>query len=387
MTTDQRSTGLEALEQAHWAMLYHAYGPATDTPDHLRALLEGDEEAVGKAMDHLWSAVIHQGTPWTATGTVARVLVGFLSDERLDREESLRGGLLRFLAAVAEAPEQAADLGEEELRRMASLEIDELLETEDEALWEGGEATDSFHARAILGCMEVAPVLMEVLLDGLQAATPWARACAAMGAVTLARTEALADHVSAVEERLLALAESAEDADERSAHVMALGDLGYLPLEFLDDPSPAVRMCAALAPGLADDAAALDELLGAMEHHAGEVDHWFEETPPQFAWRPRFSVVARLVDQVAEFDRLVGAAVTVVGVSSSFCVDFDWGPLLAAAFPDGDGRVRTEAQRRFLAAMVDNEDLWDPTLGNAMRWFDEAGLPNDREACTGKLKP
>ena len=56
-------TGLPALETFDWSRLHHAYGPATDTPAHLRALVEGDPEARDKAMAHLWSAILHQGTP------------------------------------------------------------------------------------------------------------------------------------------------------------------------------------------------------------------------------------------------------------------------------------------------------------------------------------
>jgi hypothetical protein len=76
-------TGLRALDNADWSRLHHAYGRATDTPGHLRALLEEDPEARKKALSHLWSAIILQGTPWTATGPAALVVAGLLSDERI----------------------------------------------------------------------------------------------------------------------------------------------------------------------------------------------------------------------------------------------------------------------------------------------------------------
>src|SRR5215469_3796745 len=96
-------TGLALIESTDWSRLHHAYGPATDTPGHLRALLEPDSEPRKAAMSHLWSAIIHQGTPWTATGPVALVVVGLLSDERIDRGEPVRAGLMSFLVSVAEA--------------------------------------------------------------------------------------------------------------------------------------------------------------------------------------------------------------------------------------------------------------------------------------------
>ena len=140
-------------------------------------------------------------------------------------------------------------------------------------------------------------------------------------------------------------------------------------------------MCAALAPSLATERAAINELLNALEHHVGEIDGWFVETPPQFEMRPRFSVVRRLIEQVKDFDRLVDAGMAVASITAKYCVDYDWGPLLAAAFPGGRGTIKTEAQRRFLNALVKKSELWDPTFGNAHNWFSRAGLPYDRKEC------
>ena len=70
-----------------------------------------------------------------------------------------------------------------------------------------------------------------------------------------------------------------------------------------------------------------------------------------------------------------------VAVTAKICVDFDWGPLLAAAFANGSGRIKAESQRRFLKALVKNSELWDSTFGNAYNWFKQAGLPYDRKAC------
>jgi hypothetical protein len=373
--------GLQALENTDWSRLYHAYGRATDTPGHLRALLDADALARKKAMSHLWSAIIHQGTPWTATEPAALVVAGLLSDERLDRCEPIHANLVSFLVSVAEAPEQVC-LSTEELERMASFDIEPILDSGDEeALYGNEDAANAFYARSILGCIRVSPVLMSVMLDELTNASPQVRACAATGAVTLAKSESLRGHVKDIASRLLALAQAAQDSDERCAHVLALGDLGIAPLAFLEDRSPAVRMCAALAPCLADDDAVLGELLDALEHHAGEIHKWFVEKPPQFAMHPRFPVVARLTQQVIDFDRLANAAIAVVSVTAKYCVDYDWGPLLAAAFPDGDGVIKTEAQRRFLRALVMNRELWDPRFGNASIWFKRAGLPYDRKAC------
>jgi hypothetical protein len=67
--------------------------------------------------------------------------------------------------------------------------------------------------------------------------------------------------------------------------------------------------------------------------------------------------------------------------TSKHCVDHDWGRLLVKAFPDGKGIVETEAQRRYLSALVEKAELWDPANGNASLKFMQAGLPYDRDRC------
>ena len=182
-------TGLAALEKTNWSRLHHAYGPATDTPAHLHALLEGNEQARHEAMSHLWSAIIHQGTPWTATGPAALVIAGLLSDERIDRGakasgaepirgeppsaesaagESLRADLLSFLVSVAEAAE-ISGCSREELEIVASYDLDPFIDADDEEALFGAEnenASNSFFAHSVLGCIKAVPVLMDVMLEG-----------------------------------------------------------------------------------------------------------------------------------------------------------------------------------------------------------------------------
>ena len=374
-------TGLQVLENTDWSRLLHAYDRATDTPDQLRALLSEDPELRRRAMQHLWSAIMHQGTPWTATGPVSLVIAGLLADERIDHGESLRVPLLSFLTCVAEVAEQA-DADRVELERLAQFDLEPFLDADDdEALYENEEAADALNARSVLGCLEVSPVLMDVMIDALDHADPVARSHAAMGAVALAKTSRLRHRSGELERRLLALTESAKDTDERSALVLALGDLGLTPTMFMTDPSPAVRMCAALAPALAANEEAIDELIRTLERDAASIDGWFAEKPPQFEMRPRFAVVARLVRQVTDFDRLVDAAISVVETTDKRRVDYEWGPLLAAAFPAGNGNIENQSQHRFLSALVAKSDLWDPKFGNSWKWFKKTGLPNDRDEC------
>lgn len=385
--------GLDALATTDWWRLHHAYGRATDTPGHLRALLEDDPKGRDKAIDHLFSAIIHQETPWTATGPAALVVAGLLVDERIDRVETMRAELLQFLVCVAEVAVSVRTMTADLERKVAAFDLEPLIDLEDEegyeeasAFWDAvnrnEEAVEAFGARSQLGCVGAAPAIYKVMLEGLGDHRPFVRSVAGMGAAMLAWHGDVAELGS----KLRVLANRADDMDERSAHVLALGELGLSPVDFLNDPSPAVRLCAALAPSLGAHPRATDELLGALEKHACKIDGWFAQKPPQFPQNPRFYVVARLIERVNDFDRLAAAAIAVVRVTKKSCIDDDWGPLLAAAFPKGTGKIDTDAQRRFLTALVRNAKLWGPTLEDTDRWFGQAGLPYDRDACARLAK-
>jgi len=141
-----------------------------------------------------------------------------------------------------------------------------------------------------------------------------------------------------------------------------------------------VRACAALAPGLAGDPAATAEILAALADPAA-TDEWFTRRPPQLHARIRFSLVAAAITRVDDPDRLLPAALAVAAVASRHTVDFDWGPLLRTFFAGHTGGPLTVPQRRYLRALVDNPDLWDPRHGNASLAFRDAGLPHDRDTC------
>jgi hypothetical protein len=197
-------TGLSALEQTDWTRLHHAYGRATDTPGHLRALLEEDPAARKQAVQHLWSAIIHQGTPWTATGPTALVVAGLLLDGRIDRgPEPIRASLLAFLVAVAEVlPNTGMTI--EELEEMAAFDIDPFIASaDDEKLYESEEAVNAFFSRSALGCVRASPVIMDVMLAGLEHADAKVRTRAAAGAVALAKV-AMRERAKEVESLVMA---------------------------------------------------------------------------------------------------------------------------------------------------------------------------------------
>jgi hypothetical protein len=77
---------LERLDSVPWKDLHHAYGPATDVPDLMRAIASGDEVARNKAWHALHGNVWHQGTVWQATPHAVPFLVELLLGDVSERE-------------------------------------------------------------------------------------------------------------------------------------------------------------------------------------------------------------------------------------------------------------------------------------------------------------
>jgi hypothetical protein len=397
--------GWDAAEDIDWSRLSHAYGAATDTPAHLRALVSGDTVAQQAALDHLWAAVIHQGTPWTVTPVAALVVAGLLPDPALSRPVAdsisaatgwpplpLRAALLSFLAAVAEA--MRPDLAEDELAATAcppgrtaatQAALDGLYADTQKTEQQINELIEGLQNRVILDLRAAASALLNAVTSCLTDGDPRVRVRAAHAASLLATLPQLADRRAPLAVQLEAAAHLASQRDEKAALVLALGALGAAPRQFLADPDVAVRTCAALAPALAQDTAATAQLLAALSDPAA-LDTWFVDRPPQFWGRVRFTLLEAALKRVDGFEPLLPAAVAIAALASPYTADADWGPLLQAAFPDPGNPPRppdvlTLAQRTYLQALVDNADLWETRIGNAQWAFHRVGLPYDRNAC------
>lgn len=404
-TITAMTIGWDAAADVDWSSLAHAYGAANDTPAHLRALVSGDTVAQQAALDHLWAAVIHQGTPWTVTPIAALVVAGLLPEPALSQPVSdsigaatgwpplpLVAALLHFLAEVAEA--MRPDLVEDELAgtacppgRAAATQaaLDRLYADTQETEQQINELIEAVQNRVILDLRATAPALLSAVTSCLTDSDPRVRVGAVHAASLLASLPQLADHRVPLAVQLEAAAHLASQRDERTALVLALGTLGAAPRQFLADPDVAVRTCAALAPALAQDAAATAQLLAALADPAA-VDTWFVDRPPQFWGRVRFTLLEAALERVVGFEPLLAAAVAIAALASPYTADADWGPLLRAAFPDPGDPPRppaalTPAQRDYLRALVDNADLWGTRIGNAAWAFHWVGLPYDRDAC------
>lgn len=131
-------------------------------------------------------------------------------------------------------------------------------------------------------------------------------------------------------------------------------------------------------------------LLGQVEgRNAQVVADWLAQRPAE--WRAqiayvaldgqvRFALVDALLRRTTSFDEVADAALAVARMTNAYTADSDWGPLLARAFPEGSVNAQglSEAQRRFLAAIVDNDECWG-SIANHMMWFRKVGLPADRD--------
>ncbi|MEV6419512.1 hypothetical protein [Streptomyces sp. NPDC051662] len=127
-------------------LLLHAYGRAVDTPGHLDALTAGDPAARDAAVHHLNSAIVHQGTPWTATGPATEYVSAIIRRGAVTDEETLVR-LLRFLGEVAESAAIGAEDDIESLARPAGRDIEAevaaMLEPADANVVDGARGRDS----------------------------------------------------------------------------------------------------------------------------------------------------------------------------------------------------------------------------------------------------
>lgn len=103
----------DEIDAVSWAKLHHAYGPATDVPDLLKALMA--PEAASPALrdatkknkrsvfEHvtwtLWGNVFHQGTVWQVTATAVPFLAAILRDGASSPET--KAFIIRYLHHLA----------------------------------------------------------------------------------------------------------------------------------------------------------------------------------------------------------------------------------------------------------------------------------------------
>ncbi|MEU9253808.1 hypothetical protein AB0D66_18360 [Streptomyces sp. NPDC048270] len=85
------------LDTVAWHTLTHAYGPAEDVPDLIRALYQDDETAADEAIHELYGNIHHQGTVYPATAPAVPFLAHAVRHAPAKRDE-----LLVLLATLAD---------------------------------------------------------------------------------------------------------------------------------------------------------------------------------------------------------------------------------------------------------------------------------------------
>lgn len=95
---------LGKLDGVAWEKLAHAYGKASDIPDHLRAFASGDAAAREASARALAACLCHQGTLYPATVEA----VPFLFELALSATTPDRHVLLRLLASIATCDDDRA---------------------------------------------------------------------------------------------------------------------------------------------------------------------------------------------------------------------------------------------------------------------------------------
>ncbi|MDT5223862.1 MAG: hypothetical protein QOG19_1269 [Mycobacterium sp.] len=187
----------------------------------------------------------------------------------------------------------------------------------------------------------------------------------------------LAEFRPATAERLLLRVSDARPV-ERAGIALTIGGWGIPPGPLLTDEHPGVRVCAALTAAHDDVAGALEEIRSALRDPRA-ADAMFDDNPPQIWGQMRFALVEALLRRTTTFDEIVDEAVAVARMTNAHTVASDWGPLLVRAFPDGfaSGQTLSESQRRFLRAIVDNDECWG-IISNPYSWLRPLGLPTDR---------
>jgi hypothetical protein len=236
---------------------------------------------------------------------------------------------------------------------------------------DGGDAPgEVLLAAARADCFDLLPEVFAAVEPLLADPAPSLRLYAASAAAMLSRHPDLVAH----RPRLLAyhLAECvAGVAHHRASMLLGVGELDGAPRQWLRDPHPGVRVCAALAPALADDPEAIAVLLAEATRKPAAIDmRAFDGMMALTALPNAAAVLAeRLCRGISDVDRLLPAAIASVPYGATY---LDVGeehrkeaalcePYLRAVFPDGlpSPSAATLAQCRLAAAIARHDPAWE----------------------------
>ncbi|WP_019066661.1 hypothetical protein [Streptomyces hokutonensis] len=262
----------DRTDDVDWSGLFHATGPATDTPRLLAALLGDDARGFVDGYSHLWSATLRrEGKAWPATAPTALLVAELLDNPLLGLDDpTLPDAMLAYLYEVG----VAADLGDRaaEIRAQVTDRAPELrawtaeyVSTDADGrarMWRDGTGLGELVLdQAALACFDLVPALLRRTLPYLASERDRRRACAAAAVGSLARHPAASAQRPELLNQLTSMARAADSSHDLATMVIAIGQFGGDTRPWLTDPHVGVRVCAALAPNLAGDDAANQVLM------------------------------------------------------------------------------------------------------------------------------
>ena len=395
----------ELIDSVPWGRLTHAYDFALDAPALLHSQV-GTTKPDPAFDDWLFSAVIHQGTPYSATAPTLWLL------RRIVDAQPGHPALGLCLSAVAVC---ATAIGWAEAR------APDAAETGDDgpsppAPYRNADGEPLWASAMPPGYATPPKVDGEVHDDYFEAAVAdidTLRACVADWEPTIVRCLTERSHLDdAVEAGAAAVQLWPEGpvADALTALVVdttvvlhhragALYALSRAGLDVADLAGGERALRFALALGQPSRPGSVDELVDALRDLSWLTNAFPQGLPGAEPWLIPAVVVAVLdhtpVDRASAqvVDALAGVAAR---PSGPFGATYEWGPMLAWAFADRvqEGVVEpmplpeslTTTQARLLTALVGNDKVWNPKSGNDSLALKRVGLPHDRTAVTSLLQ-
>ncbi|WJZ02168.1 hypothetical protein [Corynebacterium freiburgense] len=359
--------GVETLTFLHnfdWASLKHAYGSADDALMYLQNLLGENPKNIEDSIDYLWDAIMHQGTFYSATVPVVRVLLHALAHKEL--ADAAVDQVIDWLGEVANRVRNRPDGSQiaDAISYFATLGID---------------LSNQFDAQYDSQCIELAEYATQTLLQypaNTHAITEWAL---------------LIPPAQRMHEVQTLVAHTLTRATTRVARIEALMDyheVGGDISSYLDDSDIAVRASAALL--LFDDRAT--QVL--IEAICGTEDprEWFPDIrPAQYndSAGVRDKLIHTLVQRNIPIDDIVPVAMHVL--SQPYLTDEQVGPLLCVTLglslqeywrlsaPPQKLPVLSPNARKVLGVYAENDCVWNPHDGNHLHVRRQLGLPHDRQ--------
>jgi hypothetical protein len=393
----------ELIDAVPWGRLALAYGFALDAP----AMLHGQVDAVDLDPDFddwVFSSVIHQGKPYSGTAPTLWLLRRIV--EAHPGHPAL-GTCLRAVAECAAVLSWVRGRGDDANDDTTSAPV-RYRSPGGDPLWSSvlppdyvtppnvdGRVHDDYfmaataHLDTLTACVaEWRPTVAACLVERshLEDAVD-----AGSAVVQLWPTGSVADALVAV------VGDNTVAEQHRAGALYALSRAGNDVTDLVNPTDRGLHFAIAL--GQPDRATYLEALVDAL----GDLPWLFATFPHGLPGAKPWllaAVIATVLDRTPVNNAGTPLVDALAGVlarpSGPLGATYEWGPVLAWAFPDRvqKGVVQavplpqslTPLQNRLLAALVGNDKVWTPKSGNDSLALRRVGLPHDRAVVAGLLR-